>query len=205
MAAIGIFHRASAARAEKHKYGTNIPCLETPRLILRQLSVADAPSMFEYSHRADVTRFLLWDPHPTEAFTRRYLRDLQEKYRSGTYYDWGLELQDTGKLIGTCGFVRIDRDHSRAEIGYVLHPDYWFLGLAAEAVGAVLAYGFVNLHLQRIEARYMVGNDASRRVMEKCGMTFEGIQRSAVFAKNAYHDVGVCAITRDDYFNPERK
>lgn len=183
----------------------NIPRLETPRLILRQLTVDDAADMFDYASREEVTRYLLWDPHPSLAYTRRYLRDLQEKYRSGEYYDWGLELQETGKLIGTCGFARLDVDNRRGEIGYVIHPDYWFLGLAPEAASCVMAFGFLKLRLHRIEARYMVGNEASRRVMEKCGMSFEGIQRGALYVKNAFCDVGICATVREDYFNPESR
>ena len=48
----------------------------------------------------------------------------------------------------------------------------------------------------------MVGNEASRRVMEKCGMIFEGIHREAIYVKDTYHDVGVCALLREDYFDP---
>lgn len=181
---------------------TLIPRLETPRLVLRQLYESDADDMYDYSCREEVTRFLLWDTHPSVGYTRRYLHDLQEKYRACEYYDWGLELSENGRLIGTCGFAKLDTENRCGEIGYVIHPDYHGQGLAAEAAACVIAFGFLKLRLHRVEARYMVGNEASRRVMEKCGMTFEGIHREAIYVKDAYHDVGVCALLREDYFDP---
>jgi ribosomal-protein-alanine N-acetyltransferase len=124
---------------------------------------------------------------------------LQGLYREGSFYDWGVILRDSGHLIGTCGFTRFDFENSSAEVGYVLHKDHWGKGIAAEALKAVLQFGFCELGLQRIEGRFMTKNEASRRVMEKNGMTFEGILKGAVFVRGNYVDVGVCAILREDY------
>jgi ribosomal-protein-alanine N-acetyltransferase len=62
-----------------------------------------------------------------------------------------------------------------------------------------MRFGFEELGLNRIEARYMVGNDASRRVMEKLGMAFEGISRSEILVDGTYRDVGRCAILREEF------
>ena len=75
-----------------------------------------------------------------------------------------------------------------------LNPNYWGYGLAPEAVRAVLRFGFLQLRLNRIEARYMEGNTRSRRVMEKVGMQFEGIQRESMHVRDQYVSVGTCAI-----------
>ena len=104
-------------------------------------------------------------------------------------------------MIGTCGFTRFHTDANSAEIGYVLNPLYWGLGIAPEAVRAVMRFGFRELHLHRIEARYMVGNNRSRRVMEKVGMEFEGISRESMFVKGKYVSVGTCAILRGEYLS----
>ena len=103
-------------------------------------------------------------------------------------------------MIGTCGFTRLDPQNHSAEIGYVLSPRYQNQGIASEACAMILRFAFCNLGLHRVEARYMPGNAASRRVMEKNGMVFEGIERDAIFVKGAYQDVGKCAILRSDYF-----
>ena len=69
----------------------------------------------------------------------------------------------------------------------------------AEAARRVLEFGFDMLALNRIEARYMVGNNASRRVMEKIGMTFEGVARAAVCKNGVYHDVGTCSVLESEF------
>jgi ribosomal-protein-alanine N-acetyltransferase len=104
-------------------------------------------------------------------------------------------------MIGTCGFTSIDVANRRGEIGYVLNPDYHRLGYAPEAAKRVLEFGFTRLELNRIEARFMKGNEPSRRVAEKIGMTFEGYARDELFVKGEYRTVGRCAILRREFQN----
>lgn len=183
------------------KIFSKIPTLETSRLIMRRLRVSDYIDMYEYSCLDEVTEYLLWYPHQDEEYTYRYLEHIQSEYKSGNFYDWAVVYKENNKMIGTCGFTRFDLPNNYAEIGYVINPDYWGMGIAPESVAAVLEYGFVNMKLNRIEARYIPGNEKSRRVMEKCGMTFEGINRSVIFNKSEYKDVGICAILSREYFN----
>ncbi len=178
---------------------SRIPILETPRLILRRMKVSDAEDMFDYARRAEVTRYLLWDCHPDVQSTREYLQYVQKQYEEGEFYDWAVILRETGRMIGTAGFTSFDDDNNAAEIGYVINPDYRGIGVAPEAVGEIMKFGFLRLNLHRITARYMEGNDASRRVMEKCGMSFEGTFRSSLMVKGDYRTISVCAILRDEY------
>ena len=103
-------------------------------------------------------------------------------------------------MIGTCGFTRFFFQHNGAEIGYVVNPEYHGQGIATEVVGRVIRYGFENLALERIEGKFMIENEASRRVMEKNQMMFEGIRRKGMLIKGIYRDVGTCAIIREDFF-----
>lgn len=178
-----------------------IPTLDTPRLTLRRICIDDYLDMYDYSHREEVTRYLLWSPHPNEEYTHRYIEQLQTQYRIGEFYDWAVVCKENGKMIGTCGFTSFDLNHNRAEIGYVLNPDYWGRGIIPEAVCEVMRFGFCELRLNRIEAHYIFGNDRSRRVMEKCGMKFEGVMRSYMYIKNEYKDIGICSILNREYFN----
>ncbi len=180
------------------------PKLVTDRLCLRKMMKSDSYDMYEYAKRADVTRYLLWDPHPCESYTFKYLAYLQSRYRAGDFFDWAVVTRDTYKMIGTCGFTRFCIESNSAEVGYVLNPDFWGMGIAPEAVSKVLEFGFNELDLNRIEARYMVGNDRSRRVMEKVGMTFEGVNREAMHVKGRYVSIGVCSILKSEYYEKHR-
>lgn len=175
------------------------PVLETQRLILRKLRIGDYKDMFEYAGRDDVTKYLLWNSHPDADYTFDYLTYVQTQYKTGEFYDFAVVLRENGKMIGTCGFSSFDFANNGAEIGYVINPEYRGNGYADEAVSRIMAFGFTELDLRRIEARYIVNNDSSRRVMEKCGMTFEGIHRSAVLLKGKYADVGYYSILFDEY------
>ena len=178
---------------------SRMPRLETERLLLRPLRVSDTEDMFAYAKDPSVTRYLLWRPHPNTEHTRAYLEYLGGRYRIGMHYEWAVVLKAESRMIGTCGFVTVDCANNAAEIGYVLNPQYRGQGLMPEAVRRVLRFGFDMLSLHRIEARYMIGNDASRRVMEKVGMQFEGVRRDGIFVKGAYRDVGICAILSSEF------
>jgi ribosomal-protein-alanine N-acetyltransferase len=186
-------------REKIYEIFSNIPTLHTERLSLRALHPIDAEDMFDYASREDVTRYLLWSVHKSEAHTRDYIRYIQSRYELGDFYDWAIIDHESRRMIGTCGFARIDTENDSAEIGYVLNPDFQGRGYATEASARVIEFGFSTLGLNRIAARFMQGNNASLRVMEKLGMTFEGYHRDAIYAKGEYKTIGYCAITRQDY------
>ena len=171
---------------------SNIPTLYTERLTLRKMKVSDADDMFEYASLPQTTRYLTWRPHRSREYTKEYLEYLGTRYASGDFYDWAIILD--GKMIGTCGFTRFDPQNDSAEIGYVLNPAYHGREIAAEAAREVIRFGFEELGLHRIEAKYMVGNAASRRVMEKLGMTFEGEHRDAIKLGGNFITIGICSI-----------
>ena len=175
------------------------PVLDTPRLTLRRMLRRDSEDMFAYARDPAVSEFLLWQPHESEAYTRRYLNYLQSRYRSGDFHDWAVVWRESGRMIGTCGFTQFNLESNSAEIGYVLARPYWGIGIAPEAARAVLRFGFRELRLHRIEAHYMIGNDRSRRVMEKIGMRFEGVRRDSLHVKGRYVSVGVCSILEDEF------
>ena len=180
------------------------PRLETERLILRKISPSDAADMYEYACRPETSRYLLWSPHPYYSYTSELTRFLQKEYAEGRFFDFAVIWKEKMKMIGTAGFTSVDDKNLCIEVGYVLSPDYWGKGIATEALGAVINFAFCELGANRVEAKYMAGNEASLKVMRKCGMTFEGIQRGKLLVKGEFRDIGVCSILKDEYFATER-
>ena len=176
-----------------------MPTLSTERLTLRKMLVGDCYDMNEYARRADVTEYLTWSPHPSVDYTKEYLAYLSHHYTLGDFYDWALILKEENKMIGTCGFTRFSFPNDSAEVGYVINPKYRGRGLAPEALREVIRFGFSTIGLNRIEAKYIVGNEASRRVMEKVGMRFEGVLRGGMKIKERYRDIGVCAVLAKEF------
>ena len=172
---------------------------------MRKVKPSDAADMYEYSCRKETCQYLLWDTHPFYSYTVELTKHLQKEYAQGRYMDLAIVLKETGKMIGTVGFTQADDKNYCCEAGYVLSPDYWGKGIAAEALMALLNFAFCELKMKRVEAKYMVENAASRRVMEKCGMQFEGVMRSKMFVKGLFRDIGVCSILSGEYFASPRE
>ncbi len=181
------------------KIFSSMPTLYTDRLSLRAMHPIDAEDMFDYARRPEVTKYLLWREHEDISFTRDYLAYIGRRYALGDFYDWAIIDRESRRMIGTCGFTKIDTANNSAEIGYVLNPDFHRRGFASEAVRRILKFGFEELGVNRIEARFMQGNEASLALMMSVGMTFEGYMRDLVLAKGSYRTVGVSSILRSEY------
>lgn len=176
---------------------TKIPTLHTSRLTLRKLTVSDAFDMYDYSKRPEVSRYLLWSPHESQWATRGYLSYLQRQYAKKQFYDWAVTLTDSKKMIGTVGFTAFDIPNNSAEVGYVLSPDYWGKGIAAEALNKIIEFGFDRLDLHRLEARIMTENARSKRVAEKCGFVCEAVMRDKLYVKGEYRTIDIFARIND--------
>ena len=177
----------------------NIPTVTTERLVLRKIRMQDINDVYDYGSDPEVSKFLLWYPHPDHAYTRTYLRQLMHRYKRGEFYDWGVVINN--KMIGTCGFTSFDLANNSAEIGYVLNRRFWNKGIGYEAASMVVRFGFEVLKLNRIEVRYIAENRASEALAIKLGFKTEGILRSAIQCKGRYCDLGVASITRKEYLS----
>jgi len=194
------FFKAPKEGSLEHKVKTtfaNPPVLESERLRFVKIDHVHAEDMYEYSCDSDVTRYLTWSCHSSLKETERYIKLLQKKYQSGVFNDFGLIYKETGKFIGTCGFTSFDYGNNTAEIGYVLAKDFWGKGLAAEAAQRVMKFGIDVFGLSGFCAKCMQGNDGSLRVMQKCGMTLEGIYNNSMFIKGEYKTIIVCRATSE--------
>lgn len=176
----------------------DIPALETERLLLRPLTPADAADIFAYASDPEVARTTTWHPHTSIDASREFIAWAQHRYDMGAPEPFGMVLKATNTVIGACGLTPTWA-HQRGELGYALGRPYWGQGLTTEAVRAVVAYGFTSLRLNRIEARCMVENIASERVMQKAGLTLEGILREREICKGRTISLKLYAILRSEW------
>jgi ribosomal-protein-alanine N-acetyltransferase len=177
----------------------DLPSVQTERLLLRPLSVDDAADVFAYASDPEVSRYTAWESHMTLDDSKAFLATVADLYTTRQVAPWGVEHRADRKLIGTCGFANWNVKHRRAEIAYALSRRCWNRGYTTEAVRAVLDFGYRVMGVNRIEARCDVLNVASARVMEKAGMTFEGILRQHMLVKNAYVDLKLYSILREEW------
>ena len=179
------------------------PLIETPRLILRAVRPTDADDLFAYARDPEIARFTTWNPYQTIADAHRFLRIALDHYRTGKIGLWGIEHRASQRFIGTIGLTGEGAAgqfaHGRAELAYALSREFWNQGFTTEAAHAMLHFGFTSWNLNRIEARCLVPNVASARVMEKIGMNYEGVLRQHVYVKGTFHDLKIYAILKGDW------
>ena len=177
---------------------SHLPVLETDRLLLRPMRMSDARDLFAYASDTEVSRHVLWEPHRNLGDSRQMLRQVRWQYHRGLPSSYAITLRESGRMIGTIGFMWVNTEYRSAEVGYSLARPYWNQGLMTEALKRILTFGFDTLHLNRIEAQHETDNPASGRVMAHCGMQYEGTMRQRIVNKGRYADVKVYAILSGD-------
>ncbi len=149
--------------------------LETPRLLVRRFTLADADAVAEILGDPEVMRFSVSGPMNSEQVRIKTIGDYLASYDNDLGIGrWAIERRLDGRLIGFCGLMPQEVDgHKEIEIGYRLARDAWGQGLATEAVLAVRDYAFTRLGLARLIAIIDPENVASQRVAIKAGLRYE--------------------------------
>jgi len=99
------------------------------------------------------------------------------EYSSQENYNWTIEIKETGSVVGSIGLMNIDNNIENCEIGYCISKAFWNKGITTETFSAVINFAFKEVGFERITGRHHVDNVASGRVMEKCGLKYEGTLR----------------------------
>lgn len=161
------------------RYG-GTPRLETPRLVLRPLRIDDAEQMFVWTSDPQVTPHMSWPAHTDVEETRALLRTWVDAYQDPATLDWAVCLREPEPvLIGRMNVVRRVESVDLLEVGYVFGRTWWGQGYATETLRAVIDHLFAVVGANKVEATHDPRNVASGRVMEKAGMTTEGIRRAS--------------------------
>ena len=146
--------------------------LETERLIMRKFVQDDFDAVHSYASCLDNVVYMLFGPNTRED-TQGFLIRAMAKAGENFNIQYAAVLKETGQLIGACDIHQ--RGDDTAEIGWILHRDYWNKGYGTEMGKELLRYGFDELNLHRIYACCDAENTGSYRLMEKLGMRREGL------------------------------
>ena len=148
--------------------------LYTPRLKLRWMDPQDVDAHFAVFSDPAVMQYWSGEPWTDPDQAAKAIERIEAACIAGSDLCLGIELRDTGQLIGNVSLHHFVDASRRCEIGYALASRYWGKAYAQEAVRAAIAYGFSALGLNRIEADIDPANAASIRVLEKLGFRREG-------------------------------
>jgi RimJ/RimL family protein N-acetyltransferase len=176
------------------------PTLHTGRLRLRPVDDADAGALFAMHSSAFVLRY--WDGPPWEdrARAERFIAACRQMAEDAI----GVRpvIERDGAFVGWCSLSRWNPGHRSAALGYCLAEDAWGLGYATEAAGALLAWAFDALDLNRVQAETDTRNVASARVLEKLGFVREGTLREDCIVNGEVSDSWVYGLVRRQWRPP---
>lgn len=172
--------------------------LTTRRLTLRRFTVEDAECMYyNWASDPEVTRFLTWPTHQSVEVSEEVLKQWVESYESKETYQWAIEVNELEQPIGSITVVRSDERTKAAEVGYCIGREYWHKGYTTEALGAVMDFLFAEVGYQRVWSRHDPKNPYSGKVMEACGMKYEGTCRQADWNNTGICDVAIYGKVRE--------
>ena len=144
--------------------------LETPRLVLREMTPEDAESAYLLNSDPEVLKYTGDDAFKSVEEAREFLGKY-ESYKKYGFGRWAMILKETGEYLGWCG-LKYTPELDEFDIGYRLMKKFWGFGYATEAAEACLELGFKQFGMKKIVGRAMPENAASVRVLEKIGLTF---------------------------------
>lgn len=150
----------------------------TPRLLLRPWRNEDLEPYARMCADPEVMRYMSASGSPrTRAETREGIAKIENHWARLDFGLWAVEEKVSGKLIGRVGLQYQDtwpQGEHKTEVGWLIDCSYWGQGFATEGARESVHYGFEEIGLERIISIALPENIASRRVMEKCGLTFRG-------------------------------
>jgi len=178
---------------------SRFPNLSTSRLFLREITPADAKSVFALRSDFQVTRFNNAQPYTVLQEAYDLIVSFREDFKQSKTLRWGMTLKGDNQLIGIIGYNYWHKTDSRASVGYDLAKAHWNNGYTTEALRLIIAFGFHQMTLNRIEAECGDFNPASKRVLEKLGFEQEGRQREKFLQAGQFHDLLLYALLRRNY------
>lgn len=146
------------------------PILETGRLLLREMTPADAALVHALNLDPEVVQYTGDVAFDSIANAAEFL-DKYDHYARYGFGRWAVIRKSDQAFLGWCG-LKYDQERDEHDIGYRFFKKYWGQGYATESAFACIALGFKKFGMQRIVGRVMEQNTASIRVLEKLGLTF---------------------------------
>lgn len=178
-----------------------LPILQSDTLILRAVSDDDFDDLFDLYSNEKIYQYRPGVARKTEEAVQKMILQCGEEYeRKEAVYFAICTKDDPDTVVGVGEIFGIDSRLEMVNIGYSVREAFWGKGIATETVRIILRYLFEEIEVNRIVAHAMPENESSNKVLQKCGLTKEGLIRQGVlWSGKGIVDVNQYAILREDY------
>ncbi|MTH14599.1 GNAT family N-acetyltransferase [Flavobacterium sp. LC2016-01] len=164
------------------------PIIETERLLLRRMTNDDVNEVFELRSNPETMKYIPRPLAKNNEDALAHIDVINKNIDNNIGINWAITLKDNPRLLGIIGYYRLQPENYRAEIGYMLLPEFHGKGIIPEAVNRLITYGFKDLKLHSIEAVIDPENFASEKVLQKCGFVKEAHFKESEFYEGRFLD-----------------
>ncbi len=169
------------------------PCgsmqIVTERLLIRKFKYTDAESIRQNWAGLDEVQSMYGEPtYKTPEAVKRLLDKYIGRYNNGYTFRWAIIEKTSGECIGQIAYFLVDTHNHFGEIEYCIGTAFQGKGYATEATKAVIKYGFEKIRFHKVQICVRPSNSSSKRVIEKCGFTYEGALRDYFYIDGKYED-----------------
>lgn len=184
--------------SSRFNLGDALPTIEAGRVTLRWLTEHDIPALFTVFGDAEVMRYWSHEPFKNIEDARQYLNQIRDCFAKRELFQWGIELNETNAIIGTCTLAHLDAQHKRAEVGFALARAHWGKGYISEVLPAIIRFAFEELGLERMTADADPRNHGSVRALERAGFVREGYLRGHYRLYGEVQDAIIFGLLREE-------
>lgn len=180
-----------------------LPIIRTSRLLLAALQPEQALTLSRLADEPTIAAMTAALPSPyTLEHAQVFIAETHDQYAAGQTVSLGVHIQATGELTGIVS-LRLSMSHHSGNLGYWTGTRYQNQGYACEAAKGLLKHGFKDMNLNRIAGQCFSDNPASARVLEKCGLSYEGCTREAFLKNGVFKNMLLFSLLRSEYESSE--
>jgi ribosomal-protein-alanine N-acetyltransferase len=178
---------------------TPFPVLKTERLILRNLHEKDVARFFDLRSNPENMQYIPRNLHQNFEDTKAQMEMINSKRELNEGINWVITTKESDEFMGVLGLYRIEPENFRAELGYMILPQFCNNGYVTEALKSILDFGFNSLQLHSIEAIIDPNNSKSERVLQKLLFQKEAHIIENLFFNGKFWDTVIYSMLKKNY------
>lgn len=184
---------------------SKFPVIDIKGYTLREQQESDVESFFEYYTDPIVNKYILSQIPKTIEETKYELNYWRQIFYNDQGIYFAIARNSDDKMIGSIGLTTYNSYHSRIELSYDIAKEYWRQGIATRAIKEMIKLTFFDLNINRLEAFSSTFNEASIKLLQKCGFEYEGKLRQHRYHRGKYVDVYSFSILKEDFAKDPNK
>ena len=174
------------------------PELESKRLLYKAYTQKDAQTLLNLRSNKAVSKYMDTTIPKCVDDTLQRIEGYIKAFKEGKGITWAIVDKSTNTVIGDFAIHHIDKQNSRGEIGYILHPDFWGKGYMTEALNTLINFGFKDLNLHSFSATVNLENVNSKTLLLKFGFKLEAVFRENFYYNGQFLDSEIYCLLQSD-------